>query len=198
MNIVWKGSPNRQPRTKAVSKIIIHWFGVGTLESANNRFQNSASQVSAHYGISKGRVWQWVKENDIAYHAGNWPANETTVGIEHDAGINPAHDLAEQDYQLSAQLVREIAQRHGLKINKETVIGHRDVKQTQCPGTIDINKIINLANNMPENQTRVALGKDGQTVWECKPIALTLDEYKKQAGVEGIVVPDPIPPISSL
>ena len=56
-----------------------------------------------------------------------------------------------------------------------------------------------LINIKPEpmNQTKLGLSKDGKTVYECKPIAISFEEYKKQAGVEGIVVPNPIPPISN-
>jgi murein DD-endopeptidase MepM/ murein hydrolase activator NlpD len=48
------------------------------------------------------------------------------------------------------------------------------------------------------NQTKVRLSKDGKTVYECRPIAISFEEYKKQASVEGIEVPNPIPPISEL
>lgn len=48
------------------------------------------------------------------------------------------------------------------------------------------------------NQTKVRLSKDGKTVYECRPIATSFEEYKKQASVEGIEIPNPIPPISDL
>ena len=32
---------------------------------------------------SAGQVAQMVPERDIAWHAGNWPYNETSIGIEH-------------------------------------------------------------------------------------------------------------------
>lgn len=48
------------------------------------------------------------------------------------------------------------------------------------------------------NQTKVVLGKDGKTVYKATPIAEDFENFKKQAGVEGIVVPTPIPPASTL
>jgi len=144
MNIVWKGSPNFTKRTITITKIIIHWFAVGTLESANNRFQNPKNQVSAHYGISNGRVWQWVKEENVAFHSGNFLVNQTSIGIEHNAILN-GHKLSEEDYKLSGQLVREIAARYNIPLNREHIIGHREVKPTACPGTISISKIIEIA-----------------------------------------------------
>ena len=145
MNIVFKGCPNFSKRTKPIRKIVIHWFGLGTLESANTRFQNAANQVSAHYGISKGRIWQWVKETDVAWHSGVSTVNGESIGIEHDATTD--HNLSEQDYQLSGQLVAEISKRHNIPLNRQYIIGHREVKATQCPGTIDIDKIIKIAQS---------------------------------------------------
>lgn len=146
MEITWKGSPNFNKRTTPVRKIVIHWFGAGTLESANARFQNPASKVSAHYGISKGRIWQWVKETDVAYHAGNAIVNAESIGIEHDA--TTGHNLSDEDYKLSGRLVAEIAQRHNIPLNREHVIAHNEIKPTKCPGTVDLDRIISIAKTM--------------------------------------------------
>jgi len=155
MNIIFKGSPNYGKRTKPVKKVVVHWFGAGTLESANNRFQNAANQVSAHYGISQGRVWQWVKESDVAWHSGVFTVNAESIGIEHDA--NPSRPLSEEDYKLSAELIREICKRHNLPINRQTIIGHKEVKATACPGTIDLDEIIKLASDSPLKTTFMKL-----------------------------------------
>lgn len=145
MNITWKGSPNYNKRLAKVDRIVIHWFGVGTLESANDRFQKASNQTSAHYGISKGRCWQWVDEKNAAWHAGNYAMNQRSIGIEHDAGINPKHDLSEQDYKNTAELVAGISKRWGIPLDRAHVLGHNQIKATQCPGTIVIDKIIALA-----------------------------------------------------
>lgn len=149
MTIVWKGSPNfiKGRQGVKIDRIIIHWFGVGTLESANTRFQKAYNKVSAHYGISKGRVWQWVKETDVAFQAGNLSMNKRGIGIEHDATLN-GHNLSEQDYQLSGQLVKEIAERYNIPLDRQHIIGHREIKATTCPGTINIDKIINIAKSL--------------------------------------------------
>lgn len=67
--------------------------------------------------------------------------------------------------------------------------------------TINISKIhyalkIVLKGNM--NQTKPYLAKDGKTILLVTPMAMDFENFKKQAGVEGIAVPDPIPPASSL
>jgi hypothetical protein len=49
-----------------------------------------------------------------------------------------------------------------------------------------------------QNQTKIVLGKDGKTVYKAIPVATDFENFKKQASVEGIEVPNPIPPATSL
>lgn len=48
------------------------------------------------------------------------------------------------------------------------------------------------------NQTKVVKSKDGHTLYLCRPIATDFENFKKQADVEGIIIPDPIPSSNSL
>jgi regulator of replication initiation timing len=144
MNIIWKGSPNFDKNRALIDRIILHWFGIGTLESANTRFQNSANQVSAHYGISNETVWQWVKEEDVAYHAGNYAMNQRSIGIEHDA--TTTKNASESTYITSSQLVAEICKRHNIPCDRTHILKHSQVVTTSCCGTLDIDKIISRAN----------------------------------------------------
>lgn len=144
MNVTYRGSPNFAPRKGGIDRIVVHWFGSGTLESADGRFQNKDSKVSAHYAVSKGRVWQWVFEKSAAWHAGNLAMNDRSIGIEHDATLNN-HDLSETDYRLSAELIAGISKRWDIPLDRTHVIQHKEVKPTQCPGTVDLDKLIALA-----------------------------------------------------
>lgn len=165
MNIVFKGSPNYSRRYGAkIDRIVIHWFGIGTLESANNRFQIPAEKSSAHYGISKGRIWQWVKEENAAWHSGKWLMNRRSVGIEHDATLD--HDLSEKDYVLSGELVAQLAKFYNIPLNREHIRKHSEVKATRCPGTIDIDKIIKTARGSSmTNVKRARYRFDGEEQW---------------------------------
>jgi N-acetyl-anhydromuramyl-L-alanine amidase AmpD len=152
MNIVFKGSPNFDTNRKPVDKVVIHWFGEGTLTSANSRFQNPESKVSAHYGISDNTIWQWVKEENVAYHAGNYTMNQQSVGIEHDA--TTTKNASEETYRTSGMLVGDICRRYKIPIDREHIIKHSEVKATQCPGTLDLDKIIAIAkgNSMADDE----------------------------------------------
>ncbi|MEK6884264.1 MAG: peptidoglycan recognition family protein [Nanoarchaeota archaeon] len=143
MNIVFRNSPNRDKNKKPIDRIIIHWFGTGTLESADKRFMNPKNFVSAHYGISGGTIYQWVKEEEVAYHAGVYSMNQRSIGIEHDA--TTTHPLTSESYDTSGKLVALVAERWNIPLDRTHIIKHSEVKPTQCCGTIDIDKIISLA-----------------------------------------------------
>jgi len=145
MTITWKGSPNfnKGRGSNEIEKIVIHWFGIGTLESANNRFQNPDADVSAHYGISGSKVWQWVKDEDTAWHAGNFKVNQQSIGIEHDA--TTTKEMSAETYRTSAQLVHDLCIKYDIPFSRDYIVGHNESSATQCPGTIDIDKIIRMA-----------------------------------------------------
>lgn len=153
----WIPSPNFNSGRggKSIGLVVIHWFGMGTIDSAIGSFQNPVRQASAHYLISDDRLVQMVKEENTAWHAGVYDINQRSVGIEHDA--NPEKDLSEASYQTSGKLLREICERHGIPLDREHIKGHNEFKATQCPGTIDINKIINIAKGDNMSLSKVDL-----------------------------------------
>ncbi len=114
-------------------------------EGAIRRFKDPASILSAHYVIgSDGRIAQLVSEDDTAYHAGVYSVNERSIGIEHEAG--PAMPPSDRLYAASAQLHAEIASRHGLALEVgTTVLPHRAIVPTECPGTLDLDRIVREA-----------------------------------------------------
>lgn len=143
MTITWKGSPNFDTNRQPIDRIVCHWFGAGTLQGAHNTFQKIGG-TSAHYGISDNTVWQWVREEHVAYHAGSYPMNQRSIGIEHDA--NPDRPLSEASYQTSAELIAQICKRYNIPIDRNHIIKHSEVpRATACPGTIDIDRLVTLA-----------------------------------------------------
>lgn len=145
MNIIWKGSPNftEGREGKKVNKFVIHWFGVGTIDSADKRFQNATNKVSAHYGIADNTVYQWVDTDNTAYHAGNWEVNTESIGIEHDC--TTIKKMTEATYETSSSLIAELSVKYDIPLDINHVVGHKTITATQCPGTIDIGKLISMA-----------------------------------------------------
>src|SRR5438093_1003374 len=64
--------------------IVIHKTEGATAAGAVSWFQNPASHVSAHFVVDKnGDIYESVKPEDVAWHAGNWDYNVHSIGIEH-------------------------------------------------------------------------------------------------------------------
>lgn len=145
MSVVFIGSPNfSQGRGgKPISLIVVH-HTAGTLAGADAVFQDTVRNTSAHYGVGRGgEVHQYVLEEDTAFQAGVYDINQRSVGIEHE-DLN-ADDYTDIEYQTSAALIREICIRYNLPINANTIQPHRAFVATACPGSLDISRLIELA-----------------------------------------------------
>jgi N-acetylmuramoyl-L-alanine amidase CwlA len=152
MTIKWIGAhPNNfgSRYGNKIDKIILHWI-VGTLESCDATFQSPTRLASAHYGVGDNDIHQYVKEEDCAWHAGNLLVNRQSIGIENEG--SPTIPISEATYQTLSELVRDISDRYSIPLDREHIKGHREVsdKPTQCPGTLDIDRVIKLAKG--ENQ----------------------------------------------
>ncbi len=136
--------------------IVIH-VADGTLAGTDAWFGNPAAQLSAHYIVAKdGAVHQYVKEEDMAFHAGApvrpvWALlkpgvnpNLYTIGIEHEGFA--ADVWPEAQYEASAALVREIAERWSIPVDEEHIVLHREIRADKtCPGlTFDRERLIRM------------------------------------------------------
>lgn len=123
-----------------IDKIVIHHAATTDFDGIGRTFQNPNRFASAHYGVGRNsNVDQYVQEDDIAWHAGNWPANCTSVGIENvNSSGAPDWDIAPETFNTLVELVRDIANRHGLLPVKVGVnfFGHHDFSSTACPGQL--------------------------------------------------------------
>ncbi|MFF7636461.1 N-acetylmuramoyl-L-alanine amidase [Kitasatospora sp. NPDC008050] len=122
---------NRPADGEAIRYIVIH-DTESDYAGAIASFQNPREQATAHYLVrsSDGHVTQLVHTKDIAWHAGNKTINMHSVGIEHEGFALPTDRptwYSEQLYQSSAELVRYLAARFGVPLDREHIIGHDDV-----------------------------------------------------------------------
>jgi hypothetical protein len=149
VGIEWRGPVPQSNYTagrdgNAVGLIVDHWTVV-MFEGAVRRFKDPSSILSAHYVVARdGRIAQLVSEDDTAYHAGRFDVNLRSIGIEHEAG--PAMPPTDALYAASARLHIEIARRHGLDLAVgTTVLPHHAIVPTECPGTLDLERIVRQA-----------------------------------------------------
>lgn len=160
-------------RTKTVTAIVIHLMD-GSLTGTDQWFKVppkdrglSGMASSAHYGIGKdGTLHQYVLEKDTAYHAGRvdmptWAKalegnpNFTTIGIEHEG--RPADEWPETMVLASAELVADIATRHAIPIDREHIVGHREIySKKSCPGPhCPLDRIVHLAKAFAERSQSI-------------------------------------------
>ena len=152
---------------KKVELIVIHRI-YGSLTSADGTFVSGNRNNSAHYGVGwGGEIIQWVKDEDTAYHAGNWDVNLRSIGIEHQD--NQQEKYTDAQYEASAQLVAGLCKKFGIPANRNAIRKHNEVsvKGTACPGEMDIDRIVNRASqiinggNMPYPQDAIEQIKNG-------------------------------------
>jgi hypothetical protein len=101
-----------------------------------NWFNDSSAQASAHYTVrsSDGFVGQSVSEKDIAWHAGNWSYNQTSIGIEHEGYVSDSKWFTEAMYVSSAKLSAHLAKKYDIPIDREHIIGHDEMPDPYNPG----------------------------------------------------------------
>jgi N-acetyl-anhydromuramyl-L-alanine amidase AmpD len=101
-----------------------------TYDRAIARFQDPHTGVSTHYLIrsSDGEITQLVHTRDIAHQAGNYWFNMHSLGIEHEGVlVDGAHWYTEAMYQSSARLVRYLAARYHIPLDREHILGHEEI-----------------------------------------------------------------------
>ena len=130
-------SPNfeHKKRTKKdIKAIVIHYTGMQSERESLNRLCNLKSKVSSHFFIGKnGKVYNLVKENKTAWHAGKscWSnfknLNKNSIGIEL---ANKGHEFGYTNFKKKQILslimvIKMIIKKY--KIEKKNVVAHSDI-----------------------------------------------------------------------
>ncbi len=132
-----------EDRLVPITQIIIH-STVGTVQSAISVFSNPNAVTSAHYIVGNdGKLYAGLEEYEVAYHCGNYPMNQASIGIEHEwyQGLV----ISDKLYQTSAKLVADICKFYGLGCNRGVVKMHKEIVPTSCPNLIDVDRIVREA-----------------------------------------------------
>ena len=86
--------------------------------------------VSWNYTIrsSDGHVAQHLDAKDVGFQAGNWYVNMHSIGVEHEGfAAQGASWYTEALYQNSAKLVKYLATKYSVKLDRAHIIGHDQV-----------------------------------------------------------------------
>ncbi len=129
---IWHPSPNFGPRRDGLKPVLIvlHYTAMESASAALERLCDPGPEVSAHYLIGgNGVLWQLVREEDRAWHAGagEWHGqtdiNSRSIGIELDNRGD--HPFSEPQMNALEQLLSKLMRRWS--ISPEGVIGHSDM-----------------------------------------------------------------------
>nr|WTA00219.1 N-acetylmuramoyl-L-alanine amidase [Streptomyces sp. NBC_00857] len=120
-----------RPTSQSVDYVVIH-DTEGSWDTTIKLIKDPA-YVSWNYTLrsSDGHVAQHVAAKDVAWHAGNWYINSKSVGLEHEGFLTaPDSWYTEAMYRTSARLVRYLADRYDIPVDRQHILGHDTV-----PGT---------------------------------------------------------------
>ena len=117
-----------RPYSVRINKIVIH-LAQGSWSGTRNWFKNSNAQISAHYTVSsrRGYVGQSVREKNIAWHAGWWRYNQTSIGIEHEGYVSNPDYYTDAMYRSSAKLSAYLSRKYGIPVDRYHIIWHNQV-----------------------------------------------------------------------
>ncbi|HEV7973538.1 peptidoglycan recognition family protein [Amycolatopsis sp.] len=120
-----------RPESQKIDYIVIH-DTEGYFDTAM-RLVTDPAYVSWHYTIrsADGHIAQHVPTKDVGWHAGNWYVNAKSVGIEHEGFAAKGTWYTEAMYRTSSKLVRYLANKYDIPLDRAHIIGHDNV-----PGTI--------------------------------------------------------------
>ncbi|MER5389055.1 N-acetylmuramoyl-L-alanine amidase [Saccharopolyspora sp. NPDC002686] len=118
-----------RPKDVRINSIVIHDTET-SYQSTISAFQNPAHGAASHYVIrsSDGQVTQMVPTKDMPWHAGSWDRNMRSIGIEHEGWAAEGGTwYTEQMYRSSAELVKYLADKYDIPLDREHVLGHNEV-----------------------------------------------------------------------
>jgi hypothetical protein len=121
-----------RPNNQKIEYIVIH--DTETLYEPTLGLVQDPTYVSWHYTLRSqdGHIAQHVKTKDAAWQAGNWYVNAKSIGLEHEGFLAQGGSwYTEAMYRTSAKLVRHLAGKYRVPLDRAHIIGHDNV-----PGTI--------------------------------------------------------------
>jgi len=181
VQIHWASSPNYTSgrRGRKIIAIVNH-ITAGLMPGTLNWLQNPTAMASTHYLVTKaGVVYQLVKDEDTAWHAGivskpSWSLydgsnpNYYTLGIEHEALAGES--LTETQYQATLELHLMLIKKHNIPLDRNHIIGHYlldGVNRKNDPGPgFPWKRLLNdlVMPNTTDNSTKIIIDTGNNSI----------------------------------
>lgn len=127
---------NSSYRTGKNLIVLHHMAGILTPQQCNNALRSRRGSI--HYAIGNDGTIGWgIDENEVAWHAGNWPINQRSIGIEiSDSAIGGDWPISNAALNSTIRVVADIAKRNnmGKLVNGKNIGYHSMYAATTCPG----------------------------------------------------------------
>lgn len=123
---------------RSIDKVIIH-HNAGNLSVSGCHSVWESREASAHYQVcSDGTIGQLIWDRDTAWHASDFYANTTSIGIEHADCQSGPWRISGACLDAGAHLVAAVCRFYGLGRPEWGVnlFGHSDFAPTECPASL--------------------------------------------------------------
>ena len=122
--------PANRPAFSPIRYITLHDTEESYAGTIRN-FQKPSVYASAHYVVRSGdgHVTQFVPTQDIAWDSANWTIYQHSVSIEQEGwAMHGATWYSESLYHSTARLVRYLAARFGVPLDRQHIFGHDNIQ----------------------------------------------------------------------
>ncbi|MGH3735688.1 MAG: N-acetylmuramoyl-L-alanine amidase, partial [Micromonosporaceae bacterium] len=116
-----------RPNNLKINYILIH--DTETSYANTLRLVQNPRYVSWQYTLrsSDGHIAHHVDNKHVAWHAGNWYFNTHSIGLEHEGFAAQGTWYTEAMYRTSAKLVKHLAAKYDIPIDRQHIVGHDNV-----------------------------------------------------------------------
>lgn len=139
-----------------IDRIVIHHNATTNKDIAMNTWVKGAhANTSAHYEVTPTEIIGCVGEQYSAWHCGGTGGadkpkmsnpNQRSIGIENvNSSGAPSWSVDHRTIVNTAKLVADICKRYGIPLDRQHVLGHKEVTATACPGGINVDEVVSLA-----------------------------------------------------
>lgn len=140
-----------------IDRIVIHHNAtINKNVAMSTWYTSSGNWTSAHYEVTPTEIIGCVEESYAAYHCGGTGGsdvpkmtnpNERSIGIENlNSTGAPSWLVDHRTVANTAKLVRDICNYYGIPCDRRHVLAHNEVTATACPGGLDVDEVVRLAN----------------------------------------------------
>lgn len=140
-----------------IDRIVIHHNATTNKDVAMSTwYVGSGAYTSAHYEVTPNEIIGCVEEAYAAYHCGGTGGNDVpkmsnpnqrSIGIENvNSSGAPSWSVDPRTVANCAKLVRDICNYYGIPCDRQHVLAHKEVTATACPGGLNVDEVVRLAN----------------------------------------------------